>query len=253
MAANAHRYLIAPTTEEQTVAPDMARRRPNAALRSREHLTPDEVERLIGAAKQGRWGHRDATIILVAYRHGLRASELTDLRWIRSTFRRPTFPSGAPRRAPLQPTRSWAMSCGLFAGCSGSKSLSHPLSSPASAEVHSPPLASRASLRPPPGELVWRSRPTLTCCATPAVTSSPMMGTTRVRCRPISAIKIFSIRCAIPNCRQCGSKVFGVDTASALGGAPEKTRRNFCIMAFSSRTSHRHHHFRVPHNAQHGD
>jgi integrase len=86
MAANAHRYLIAPTTEEQTVAPDMARRRPNAALRSREHLTPDEVERLIGAAKQGRWGHRDATIILVAYRHGLRASELADLRWDQVDF-----------------------------------------------------------------------------------------------------------------------------------------------------------------------
>ena len=41
-----------------------------------------------------------------------------------------------------------------------------------------------------------RSRPT--CCGMPAVKSSPMMGTTRVRCRPISAIKIFSTRCAIP-------------------------------------------------------
>ena len=55
------------------------RRRPNAELRSREHLMFDEVERLIAAAKQGPWGHRDATVILVAYRHGLRASELTDL------------------------------------------------------------------------------------------------------------------------------------------------------------------------------
>jgi integrase len=64
----------------------MARRRRNAELRSREHLTPDEVERLIGAAKQGRWGHRDATIILVAYRHGLRASELADLRWDQVDF-----------------------------------------------------------------------------------------------------------------------------------------------------------------------
>ncbi len=33
------------------------------------------------AARQHRWGHRDATAILVAYQHGLRASELVALRW----------------------------------------------------------------------------------------------------------------------------------------------------------------------------
>src|SRR5215472_10814433 len=33
------------------------------------------------AAKRNRWGHRDATMILVAYRHGLRVAELVDLRW----------------------------------------------------------------------------------------------------------------------------------------------------------------------------
>jgi len=49
--------------------------------RSREYLTDREVERLIEAAKQNRSGHRDATAILVAYRHGLRASELVALRW----------------------------------------------------------------------------------------------------------------------------------------------------------------------------
>jgi integrase len=49
--------------------------------RSREYLTHREVERLIEAAKQNRSGHRDATAILVAYRHGLRASELVALRW----------------------------------------------------------------------------------------------------------------------------------------------------------------------------
>ena len=49
--------------------------------RSREYLTNREVERLIEAAKQNRSGHRDATAILVAYRHGLRASEIMALRW----------------------------------------------------------------------------------------------------------------------------------------------------------------------------
>jgi type 1 fimbriae regulatory protein FimB/type 1 fimbriae regulatory protein FimE len=86
MAVNTNLTLVVPTTEEQTVAPDMARRRPNSELRSREHLTLDEVERLVAAAKDGRHGHRDATMLLVAYRHGLRASELTDLLWDQIDF-----------------------------------------------------------------------------------------------------------------------------------------------------------------------
>jgi hypothetical protein len=35
----------------------------------------------VEAASDNRWGHRDATAILIAYRHGLRASELVALRW----------------------------------------------------------------------------------------------------------------------------------------------------------------------------
>lgn len=54
----------------------------NAERRSREFLTPVEVERLAEAAQSvGRHGHRDATMILIAYRHALRVSELTALRW----------------------------------------------------------------------------------------------------------------------------------------------------------------------------
>ena len=41
----------------------------------RRYLTEREVERLMDCArKHGRYGHRDATMILVAYRHGLRAT-----------------------------------------------------------------------------------------------------------------------------------------------------------------------------------
>jgi integrase len=49
--------------------------------RPREYLKEPEIERLTEAARQNRWGHRDATAILLAYRHGLRASELVSLRW----------------------------------------------------------------------------------------------------------------------------------------------------------------------------
>src|SRR5262245_49973121 len=48
----------------------------------RRYLTQREIDRLIDCArKHGRYGHRDATMILVAYRHGLRASEVCDLQW----------------------------------------------------------------------------------------------------------------------------------------------------------------------------
>jgi type 1 fimbriae regulatory protein FimB/type 1 fimbriae regulatory protein FimE len=54
---------------------------PNGDIRTRECLTEAEVEKLMNAAKGNRHGHRDTTMVLVAYRHGLRASELVDLRW----------------------------------------------------------------------------------------------------------------------------------------------------------------------------
>jgi integrase len=58
------------------------KRLPNAALRPREYLTPKEVERLTEAARRrGRYGQRDATLILLAYRHALRVKELVELEW----------------------------------------------------------------------------------------------------------------------------------------------------------------------------
>jgi type 1 fimbriae regulatory protein FimB/type 1 fimbriae regulatory protein FimE len=80
--------LVTPTTENRTVTP---RRRPNAELRSREHLTETEVDDLVHAAKRNRWGHRDGTMILVACRHGLRVSELVDLRWDQIDFANATL------------------------------------------------------------------------------------------------------------------------------------------------------------------
>src|SRR5215203_2504043 len=66
----------------------MPRRRKNTELRTREYLTEQEVETLMTAARQNRCGHRDATMVLVAFRHGLRASEIVDLRWDQVDFDR---------------------------------------------------------------------------------------------------------------------------------------------------------------------
>jgi site-specific recombinase XerD len=82
--AKSHLKLVTPATVNRTVTP---KRRPNAELRTREHLTEAEVERLLKAAGKNRWGHRDSTMLLVAYRHGLRVSELVDLRWEQVDFR----------------------------------------------------------------------------------------------------------------------------------------------------------------------
>jgi integrase len=92
--AKSHLKLVTPATENRTVATPL--RRPNAELRTREYLTDAEIGRLTEAAKDNRYGHRDATMVLVAYRHGFRAAELVDLRWDQIDFGRATL---AVRRA----------------------------------------------------------------------------------------------------------------------------------------------------------
>ena len=101
--AKQHLKLVAPAIEKRTVTPG---RQPNAAYRTREHLTEAEIERLIGAAQDNRWGHRDATMVLVAYRHGLRVSELVDLRWTQVDFDKATLAvrrvkAGTPATHPI--------------------------------------------------------------------------------------------------------------------------------------------------------
>ena len=78
MQAKAYLKLVTPTGKKRAVAPQ---RRPNSEYRKREHLTPAEVAKLVEAARGNRYGQRDATMILVAYRHGFRASEIVDLEW----------------------------------------------------------------------------------------------------------------------------------------------------------------------------
>lgn len=76
------RFRESSSEPTQKPAPKPPRKPRNAERRSREYLTPTEVEQVMGAAERlGRHGHRDGTMILLAYRHGLRVSELTALRW----------------------------------------------------------------------------------------------------------------------------------------------------------------------------
>jgi len=99
----AHLKLLTPRTVNRTVTPT---RRPNSELRTREYLTEAEVSRLMKAAQNNRWGHRDSTMILVAFRHGLRVSELVDLRWDQVDFQTATLhvrrvKQGTPATHPI--------------------------------------------------------------------------------------------------------------------------------------------------------
>jgi type 1 fimbriae regulatory protein FimB/type 1 fimbriae regulatory protein FimE len=100
---NLHLRLVVPAIEKRTVTP---RRAKNADLRTREYLTEQEVDALMAAARQNRYGLRDATMILIAFRHGLRASELVDLRWDQVDFNRAVLhvrraKQGTPSMQPL--------------------------------------------------------------------------------------------------------------------------------------------------------
>ena len=73
---------------------------PRGKLRTREYLTEAEVERLMAAAKH----HRDATMVFAAYWHGLRASELVNLRWEQVGFKTATLSSAKlGNGSPLSP------------------------------------------------------------------------------------------------------------------------------------------------------
>ena len=66
-------------------------RKPNKELRSREYLSGDEVKRLVKVARDNRHGHRDATMILVTYRHALRATEVCALKWDQFDLKKATL------------------------------------------------------------------------------------------------------------------------------------------------------------------
>ena len=54
----------------------------------RQYFTEAKLGKLISAARKGRYGHRDATLILIMARHGLRVTEAIDLQWDQIDFTR---------------------------------------------------------------------------------------------------------------------------------------------------------------------
>ena len=200
-----HLKLVTPN-KNRTVTP---KRKPNADLRTREYLTDREVEMLSEAAKTNRWGHRDATMVLVAYRHGLRASELVDLRWDQIDFEAATLAirrakKGTPSTHPIRGDELRALrrlqreqdpkAPFVFTSERGARSPRPDLHEWLSGQARLRSLASRL-IR--------------TCYATPAASPWRIRDMIRGLCRPISGTRKSSTRFVIPSCRRLGSRTFG--------------------------------------------
>ena len=85
---NTHKKTKARKTAQHSIMAELTKRQCNEAIRPREYLTLDEVQDLIKGAKGSPWyGSRDATLILLMFRHGLRVSEAVDLTWDQVNFK----------------------------------------------------------------------------------------------------------------------------------------------------------------------
>jgi integrase len=171
----------------------------------RKYLTAREIEKLMDyARKHSRYGHRDATMILVTYRHGLRASEVCDLQWHqveldqgRMHVRRAK--NGTPSVHPIRGDEIRAL-----------RKLRR--ESPNEAYVF---LTERGGSMSTIGfhHLIQRlgkaarclSHCILTCCGMRAAISLPTTGTIPVPCSTISATGTSSTPSATPSFRPTGS------------------------------------------------
>jgi integrase len=77
------------------------------ASNRRRYLTEAELDRLIKAARKGRHGQRDATLILIMARHGLRVTEAVDLHWDQVDLSKGHAPRGQTFPQPKNTRRKY--------------------------------------------------------------------------------------------------------------------------------------------------
>jgi integrase len=182
-------------------------------LRTVEYLIPKEVERLIKAARaRGRYGAWDATAILVTYRHGLRASELAELRWDQVDFDHHLLharrkKNGIPSVHPLSGDELRALRA---------LRREHDVARYVFITERGSPM-SAAGFRKMLARTSFGSWCIRTCLGMPAGSSSPTMAMTHGRCSTTSGTRIFSTPRAIPGYRRRDSNRFGTIEVARVG------------------------------------
>jgi hypothetical protein len=160
-------------------------------------------------ARQSRYGHRDATLILIAFRHGLRAVEICDLEWSQVEFGRSAalhvrrVKNGRPSVHPLRGDEIRALRA---------LRRQFPDSGYVFATERGGPFTSDAVNR-----LIKRIgeragmpfQVHCTCYATAAAMPWPMQGRIRGLSRTGLATDRSSTRCGIPSLRRPGSRTIG--------------------------------------------
>jgi integrase len=179
--------------------------------RPREYLTEREIDKLIEAAKGNRWGHRDATAILLAYRHGLRASELVALRWDDIDFSTSKLHVRRAKggTASVHPLRAKELRALRRLLRETPEASGRPTSLCRSGWHRSPWRDISAWSREQERPQASASWSTATCCGTRPATSSPTMATTRARSRITWAIGRLPRPCATPPSRRIDSSTSG--------------------------------------------
>ena len=160
-------------------------------------------------ARRNRWGHRDATMILTAYRHGFRPAELVDLRWDQIEFASGALHVRRVKQGTRAPIRFSGTSYGPCGGFSASRSPSHRSCSLRNGARPSRPLASPEWSSARAMRRTLASKHIRTCSGTPAGTHWRTRATTPALCKPTLATGTSSTRCATPSYHRCGSRISG--------------------------------------------
>ena len=170
--------------------------------RPREHLTEREIDKLMTTARQdSRYGHRDATAILVAFWHGLRASELCALEWdqidlTRKTIRIHRVKGGDPATHYLSNSELRALRRLQRENPPGPHVFVSERGGPVTPAWFRKMFARLGERSKMPFPIHPHS------CGIPVATSSPMRARTQDRCKPIWDIAASTARCAIPRWHQ---------------------------------------------------
>ena len=157
----------------------------------RRYLTQREIDRLIDCArKYGRYGHRDATMILVAYPMACGPQRCATCNGSRSSCPRAASTFTASKAVFPAYIQSAGTRSERFANYAVITRETPTYSFPNAVGQSTSIASSSASARPPR----CHSRSTPTCCAMPVGSSSPTMVTIRGPCSTTSGTRTSSTR-----------------------------------------------------------